>query len=68
MTAALVSNDVIGIMTSLTGPIVGHVGDGNFHSILLVDGDNVTEVNDAKLLASNIAEYVLLILRFKVEY
>ena len=38
----------------LTGPIVGHVGDGNFHTTLLVDPDSLEELSAAKQIASNI--------------
>ena len=31
----------------IEAPIVGHVGDGNFHSIVLVDTDNAEEVSRA---------------------
>lgn len=34
--------------TGLIAPIVGHVGDGNFHCLLLVDMDNPREVADAE--------------------
>jgi D-lactate dehydrogenase (cytochrome) len=30
-------------------PIVGHVGDGNFHALLLVDTDNPTEIDKAEV-------------------
>ena len=32
----------------LVAPVVGHVGDGNFHTLLLVDMDNVGEVSKAE--------------------
>ncbi len=34
----------------LMAPIVGHVGDGNFHLLLLVDHDDPTEVEKAQAL------------------
>jgi D-lactate dehydrogenase (cytochrome) len=34
----------------LIAPIVGHVGDGNFHLVLLVDKDNAEEVQRAHAL------------------
>lgn len=42
--------------TGLQGPILGHVGDGNFHAILLVDPASVDEVSAAKALAVRMAE------------
>jgi len=32
----------------LTAPIVGHVGDGNFHLIMLVDPDNAKDMTEAR--------------------
>ncbi len=32
----------------LIAPIVGHVGDGNFHTLLLIDMDNAAEVENAE--------------------
>ncbi|MEM7489620.1 MAG: FAD-linked oxidase C-terminal domain-containing protein [Pseudomonadota bacterium] len=35
----------------LDGPILGHVGDGNYHAILMVDRDDATEVGAARRLS-----------------
>jgi len=43
----------------LTGPIVGHVGDGNFHSMLLFDPDNQEEFAKCKKVADNMAKLAL---------
>ncbi|MGQ0564842.1 MAG: FAD-binding oxidoreductase [Gemmobacter sp.] len=40
----------------IPGPILGHVGDGNFHAILLVDRNNAAEVTEAKRLSARMAE------------
>ena len=37
--------------SGIIGPILGHVGDGNFHCILLVDRDNPAETAAAKGLS-----------------
>ncbi|HJO69330.1 MAG TPA: FAD-linked oxidase C-terminal domain-containing protein, partial [Rhodospirillales bacterium] len=34
----------------LIAPIVGHVGDGNFHVVMLLDPDNADELAEAKRL------------------
>ncbi|MGX0975195.1 D-lactate dehydrogenase (cytochrome) [Roseovarius sp. MBR-51] len=34
--------------SGVMGPILGHVGDGNFHAILLIDPDNPAELTAAK--------------------
>lgn len=34
--------------SALVAPMVGHVGDGNFHLIMLVDPDNEAEIVEAK--------------------
>ncbi|UNU73965.1 FAD-binding protein [Moraxella nasovis] len=39
----------------MIGPVVGHVGDGNFHVMLLVDTDNDTEVAHAKEILERLA-------------
>ncbi|MBC9247283.1 FAD-binding protein [Paracoccus sp. 11-3] len=43
----------------LIGPIVGHVGDGNFHSLMLVDPGNPDEIAAAKRVAKKMAERAL---------
>lgn len=42
--------------SGISGPILGHVGDGNFHAILLVDPANATDTATAKALAKRMAE------------
>ncbi|TRW97687.1 FAD-binding protein [Paracoccus sp. M683] len=43
----------------MVGPILGHVGDGNFHSALLVEPGNEEELKRAKALARRMAERAL---------
>jgi D-lactate dehydrogenase (cytochrome) len=42
--------------SGIPGPILGHVGDGNFHAILMVDPARADEVATAKALAARLAE------------
>jgi D-lactate dehydrogenase (cytochrome) len=43
----------------LVAPILGHVGDGNFHLTLLVDTDDAAEVKVAKNLCERLVERAL---------
>nr|XP_045004967.1 probable D-lactate dehydrogenase, mitochondrial isoform X2 [Jaculus jaculus] len=43
----------------LTGGIVGHVGDGNFHCILLVNPDDAEEQTRVKAFAENLGRQAL---------
>lgn len=45
--------------SGLPGPILGHVGDGNFHAILLIERGNAAELATAKALAHRMAERAL---------
>ncbi len=45
--------------SGIPGPILGHVGDGNFHAILLVDPASDTEIATAKALAGRMARRAL---------
>ena len=38
---------------------MGHVGDGNFHSLLVIDPDNESDLHEAKRLADNMARCAL---------
>ncbi len=44
---------------SIVAPLVGHVGDGNFHLIYLVDPDDPAEVAEAKRLNERMVERAL---------
>ena len=45
--------------SGMSGPILGHVGDGNFHAILLVNPADPREKSEAKALAARMAERAL---------
>lgn len=45
--------------SGIPGPILGHVGDGNFHAILLIDQQSPEELKTAKALAHRMAERAL---------
>src|SRR5699024_2301026 len=43
----------------LIGGIVGHVGDGNYHVLLMINLDDPTEVNKANDFNEKIVQYVI---------
>jgi D-lactate dehydrogenase (cytochrome) len=43
----------------LSAPILGHVGDGNFHCAILVDPSNVAELDEAERLNRRIVARAL---------
>ena len=43
----------------IAGPILGHVGDGNFHAILLIDPDKPSDRQAAEELSARMAERAL---------
>lgn len=45
--------------SGLMGPILGHVGDGNYHAILLVEPGNAAEMDVAKGLSNRMVERAL---------
>ena len=45
--------------SAISGPIMGHVGDGNFHAILMIDPDNPDELKTAKALSEKMVERAL---------
>lgn len=40
----------------MLAPIVGHVGDGNFHTTVLIDLNDEKEVSEARAFASRLSE------------
>lgn len=45
--------------SGLIAPMVGHVGDGNFHVQMLVDGDNPAEIEQAEALNARLVARAL---------
>lgn len=46
-------------LSGLTGGITGHVGDGNFHALFMIDLKNPDEIVRAKKMNEQIVEYAL---------
>lgn len=46
-------------LLGLTGGIVGHVGDGNYHVLLMIDNNNQEEIKRAEQLNEQIVLYAL---------
>lgn len=45
--------------SGMVAPLVGHVGDGNFHLLILVEPNNNTDMQKAKLLAGDVSKLAL---------
>lgn len=45
--------------SGLIAPIVGHVGDGNFHTLILIDPERADEISRAKALHARMVERAL---------
>ena len=43
----------------IPGPIMGHVGDGNFHAVLMIDPDSPEELKAAKSLSAKMVDRAL---------
>ncbi|WP_371930815.1 FAD-binding oxidoreductase [Paracoccus spongiarum] len=59
LAAAVAAADADIRAAGLIGPMVGHVGDGNFHAQILVDPDDADEVAAARRIAVRMAERAL---------
>ncbi len=46
--------------SNIVAPLVGHVGDGNFHVIFLIDPENASEVAEAKRLNERLVARAIL--------
>jgi D-lactate dehydrogenase (cytochrome) len=45
--------------SGLDGAVLGHIGDGNFHTLLMVDTDNTTEMEIASKVNQELVEYAI---------
>lgn len=54
---AAIKSDIA--QTDLLAPLVGHVGDGNFHLVLLFDPDNPAEVETGRRISRRLVEMAL---------
>lgn len=59
LTRAIVFAEEQLVSTGMVGAIVGHVGDGNFHTLLMIDKSNPQEVEQAEMVNGRIVDYAL---------